>query len=82
MPKKYFLDEPRDMIASMRRNNGDAIFQHLEDDDKAFVEWRSAMHSVPTTTAECSDDVGHGPRSGRRQRSFKVRTAAGANGAS
>jgi hypothetical protein len=38
MPKKSFLDEPRDMIASMRRNNGDAVFQHLEDDDKAFAE--------------------------------------------
>src|SRR6202171_1701174 len=44
--KKSFLDEPRDMIAAMRRNNGDAVFQHVEDDDKAFVEWRSAMHSV------------------------------------
>jgi len=25
MRKKSFLDEPRDMIASMRRNNGDAV---------------------------------------------------------
>ena len=56
--KKSFLDEPRDMIAAMRRNNGDAVFQHVEDDDKAFVEWRSAMHSVPTIRAERSDDVG------------------------
>jgi hypothetical protein len=25
MQKKSFLNEPRDMIASMRRNNGDAV---------------------------------------------------------
>jgi hypothetical protein len=58
MPKKSFFDEPRDKIAPMRRNNGDAVSQHAEDHDKAFVEWRSAMHLLPTITEECADDVG------------------------
>jgi hypothetical protein len=45
--KKSFLDEPRDMIASMRRNNGDAAFIMSNDDNEVFVEWRAAMRSFP-----------------------------------
>ncbi len=58
MPKKSFLDELLDMISSMRRNNGDTVFHHVEDDNKAFAEWRSVMRFFSTINAKRTDDVG------------------------
>src|SRR5260370_7477853 len=56
--KKSFLDEPLDMISSMRRNNGDAVSHRVEDDNKAFAEWRSFMRFFATIKAKRTDDVG------------------------
>jgi len=45
MSKKTLIDEWRYVIALLRRNDGDAASRYVEDDDDAFVERRSAMHS-------------------------------------
>jgi hypothetical protein len=44
--KEFFLDEWRQEIASLRRNNGDAVSQHDERDEKPFAEWRAAMQCI------------------------------------
>jgi hypothetical protein len=43
MSKEFFLDERRDEIALMRRNDGDAVAQHAQSDDEVFGRWRAAM---------------------------------------
>jgi hypothetical protein len=45
MPKEFFPDEWREQTASLRRNNGDAVAQHDEEEDNSFVERRAAMRA-------------------------------------
>src|SRR5258706_5707629 len=70
-------------IASMRRNNGDAVSQHGGETIKAFVKWRAAMHVFLKSQAKRTDQVASMFRdSGGAARVFKARTAVCANEAS